>query len=79
MDFIVYVDTDSIKCHQNGFHGGQFLGGNMGKWILTVVWNDGSKEFHKFLTQEAAEQAEEVYKMSFGNQCWTGVHYRWND
>lgn len=51
----------------------------MGKWILTVVWNDGSKEFHKFLTKEAADQAEINYRMSFGNQCWTGVHYRWND
>lgn len=43
------------------------------RYILGIIWDDGGKEIHQFLTREEAEEVERGYKMAFGNQ----IQYSW--
>jgi len=40
---------------------------------LVVIWTTGEKEVHKYENKSKAREAENGYKMAFGNQVWTCV------
>ena len=38
------------------------------RYVLGIIWDDGTKEVYQYLTREEAEEVERGYKMAFGNQ-----------
>lgn len=52
----------------------------MGKWVLTIIWDDGKKEYHKYNERINAEQAQHGYRMEFGDQIqYSSIKWRWNN
>ena len=44
------------------------------KYELVVIWETGEKEVHKYNNLEDAKEAENSFRMAFGNQVsWTGI------
>lgn len=43
------------------------------QYVLGIVWDDGTKEIHHFLTREEAEEVERGYRTAFGKQ----INYSW--
>lgn len=44
---------------------------------LIIIWYNGERDEYDYPTREEAEEAENGYRMAFGNQIsWSGINKR---